>query len=158
MAASILRAETFGIPIPDWVKNPKNLAEAVDKVIVPEFQPKKDATIVTDETATSLSTSSVDDAAVIDDLIVKLDRCRMNLRPGFRMTPIQFEKVSFYILLQLVNYYTPFPSNPTNHCLRNNSFTMLLLSLILKIEHDLQFWYSSFVVMILWNSSMLCET
>ncbi|MED6111244.1 E1 ubiquitin-activating protein [Stylosanthes scabra] len=92
MAASILRAETFGIPIPDWVKNPKKLAEAVDRVIVPDFQPKKDAKIVTDEKATTLSTASIDDAAVINDLIAKLERCRANLSPEFRMKPIQFEK------------------------------------------------------------------
>ncbi|KAK7289864.1 hypothetical protein RIF29_03859 [Crotalaria pallida] len=91
-AASILRAETFGIPIPDWVKNPQKLAEAVDRVIVPDFQPKKDAKIVTDEKATSLSTASIDDAAVINDLIIRLERCRSNLSPDFRMKPIQFEK------------------------------------------------------------------
>nr|XP_023929383.1 ubiquitin-activating enzyme E1 1 isoform X1 [Quercus suber] len=92
MAAAILRAETFGIPIPDWVKNPKKLAEAVDKVMVPDFEPKKDAKIVTDEKATSISTASVDDSAVIADLINKLEQCRKNLPSGFRMKPIQFEK------------------------------------------------------------------
>ncbi|KAL4342992.1 hypothetical protein AHAS_Ahas11G0033800 [Arachis hypogaea] len=92
MAAAILRAESFDIPIPDWGKNPTKLAEAVDKVIVPDFQPKKDVNIVTDEKATSLSTASIDDAVVIDDIIIKLERCRANLPPEFRMKPIQFEK------------------------------------------------------------------
>ncbi|XP_020202542.1 ubiquitin-activating enzyme E1 1 isoform X2 [Cajanus cajan] len=92
LAASILRAETFGIPIPDWGKNPKKVAEAVDRAIVPDFQPKKNVKIVTDEKATSLSTASIDDAAVINDLILKLERCRANLPPEFRMKPIQFEK------------------------------------------------------------------
>lgn len=92
MAASILRAETFGIPIPDWAKQPKKLADAVDKVIVPDFEPKKDAKIVTDEKATSLSSSSIDDAAVIDELISKLENARKDLQPGYRMKPIQFEK------------------------------------------------------------------
>ncbi|XP_057433289.1 ubiquitin-activating enzyme E1 1-like isoform X2 [Lotus japonicus] len=92
MAASILRAETFGILIPDWVKNPRKMAEAVDKVIVPDFQPKKGVKIETDEKATSLSTASIDDAAVINDLIVTLERCRTKLPPKFRMKPIQFEK------------------------------------------------------------------
>lgn len=93
MAASILRAETFGIPIPDWAKHPKKLAEAVDKVIVPEFQPKTDVKIVTDEKATSLSTASVDDAAVINELLAKIEQSWKSLPPGFRMNPIQFEKV-----------------------------------------------------------------
>lgn len=92
MAGSILRAETFGIPIPDWVKSPSKLADAINKVVVPEFQPKKDVKIVTDEKATTLSAASVDDAAVINDLIMKLETCHKKLRPGFKMNPIQFEK------------------------------------------------------------------
>ncbi|XP_059462488.1 ubiquitin-activating enzyme E1 2-like isoform X2 [Corylus avellana] len=92
MAASILRAETFGIPIPDWVKSPRKLADAVNKVMVPDFQPKKGVKIVTDEKASSLSTSSIDDAAVINEFIVKLEQSRNQMSPGFRMNPIQFEK------------------------------------------------------------------
>ncbi|XP_059626436.1 ubiquitin-activating enzyme E1 1-like [Cornus florida] len=92
MAGSILRAETFGIPIPDWAKNPKMWAEAVDKVMVPEFQPREGVKIVTDEKATSLSAASIDDAAVIKELIMKLEQCRKNLPSGFMMKPIQFEK------------------------------------------------------------------
>ncbi|CAI9097290.1 OLC1v1033679C1 [Oldenlandia corymbosa var. corymbosa] len=93
MAASILRAETFGIPIPDWVFfSSQKLAESIDKVIVPDFQPKKDAKIVTDEKATSLSTASVDDAVVIDGLVMKLESCRQKLPSAYKMNPIQFEK------------------------------------------------------------------
>ncbi|KAL8115155.1 hypothetical protein AgCh_021836 [Apium graveolens] len=95
MAASILRAETFGIPIPDWATQPKALAEAVDRVMVPEFQPKKGVKIETDEKSTNLSASSIDDSAVINELIMKLEHCRKNLSPGFKMKPIQFEKVFF---------------------------------------------------------------
>jgi ubiquitin-activating enzyme E1 len=92
LAASILRAETFGIPIPDWAKNPKKLAEAVDKVIVPDFQPKQGVKIETDEKATNLSSASVDDAAIIEELIAKLEAISKTLAPGFHMNPIQFEK------------------------------------------------------------------
>ncbi|KAJ8620630.1 hypothetical protein MRB53_029159 [Persea americana] len=92
MAASILRAETFGIVVPDWAKNTNKVADAVGKVMVPEFQPKQGVKIVTDEKATSLSAASVDDAAVINDLISQLEICAKKLPPGFRMNPIQFEK------------------------------------------------------------------
>ncbi|KAK1602226.1 hypothetical protein QYE76_037530 [Lolium multiflorum] len=93
LAASILRAETFGIPIPEWAKTPNKLAaEAVDKVIVPDFQPKQGVKIVTDEKATSLSSASVDDAAVIEELIAKLEDISKRLPSGFHMNPIQFEK------------------------------------------------------------------
>ncbi|XP_062197173.1 ubiquitin-activating enzyme E1 2-like [Phragmites australis] len=92
LAASKLRAETFGIPIPDWAKNPKELAEAVDKIIVPDFQPKQGVKIETDEKATSLSSASVDDDAIIEELIAKLEAISKTLPPGFHMNPIQFEK------------------------------------------------------------------
>ncbi|KAG6383981.1 hypothetical protein SASPL_156234 [Salvia splendens] len=76
---------------PFW-SAPKRFPQAVDQVIVPDFQPRSDAKIVTDEKATSLATASVDDAAVINDLIVKLEKCCQALPPNFRMKPIQFEK------------------------------------------------------------------
>ncbi|KAM1051387.1 hypothetical protein TB2_032498 [Malus domestica] len=92
MAASILRAETFNIPIPDWVKSRAKFADAVNKVMVPDFQPKKDVKIETDEKATTVLPASIDDAAVINELVVKLERCKERLPPGFKMNPIQFEK------------------------------------------------------------------
>ncbi|KAJ1277398.1 hypothetical protein BS78_04G000800 [Paspalum vaginatum] len=91
LAASVLRAETFRIPIPDWAKNPKKLAEAVVKVIVPDFQPKQGVKM-TDDKATSLSSASVDDAAIIEELIAKLESINKTLPSGFHMNPIQFEK------------------------------------------------------------------
>ncbi|KAF6146977.1 hypothetical protein GIB67_036696 [Kingdonia uniflora] len=92
MAGSILRAETFGIQIPDWAKNTSKFADAVNNVIVPDFQPKTGVKIVTDEKATSLSAASIDDTAVINDLVTTLEDSRMKLPPGFKMNPIQFEK------------------------------------------------------------------
>ncbi|XP_060202476.1 ubiquitin-activating enzyme E1 1-like [Lycium barbarum] len=115
LAASMLRAETFGIPIPDWVKSPQKLAEAVDKVIVPDFQPKKDVKIVTDEKATSISASSIDDAVVINELVMKLETCRQNLPSGYKMNPIQFEKDDD------TNYHMDFIAGLANMRARNYS-------------------------------------
>ncbi|KAK8955955.1 Ubiquitin-activating enzyme E1 2 [Platanthera guangdongensis] len=92
MSASILRAETFGIHVPEWVKNPKELVDAIEKVVVPDFAPKKGVKIVTDEKATNLSSASVDDVAVINELVAKLEECAKRLPPGYHMSPIQFEK------------------------------------------------------------------
>lgn len=92
MAASILRAETCGIPIPDWANNPKKLSNAVSRVFVPDFQPKEGVKIATDENATNPTPDSMDDAAVIKNLIIRLENCRKKLPPGFAMKPIQFEK------------------------------------------------------------------
>nr|GEW26207.1 hypothetical protein [Tanacetum cinerariifolium] len=80
---SILRAETFGIPIPDWAKNAKKLFEAIDQVIVLDFQPKQGAKIETDENVTHLSSASIDDSAVIDELIKKLESRRKILSSGY---------------------------------------------------------------------------
>ncbi|KAJ6827939.1 ubiquitin-activating enzyme E1 1-like [Iris pallida] len=115
MAGSILRAEAFGIPIPAWVKNPKKLADAVGRVLVPDFQPQKGVKIVTDEKATSLSAASINDAAVINDLIIKLDGCAKNLPSGFRMNPIVFEKDDD------TNYHMDFIAGLANMRARNYS-------------------------------------
>jgi ubiquitin-activating enzyme E1 len=91
-AASILRANTYGIPIPEWASNSKELAEAVDKVQISVFKPKQGVKIVTDEKATNMHPSTIDDSAVIDNLIRTLEIGVKNLSSGFRMSPIQFEK------------------------------------------------------------------
>lgn len=91
-AASILRANMYGIPIPEWASNSKKLAEAVDKVQISAFKPKQGVKIVTDEKATNMHPSTIDDSAVIDNLIRTLESGVKNLSSGFRMSPIQFEK------------------------------------------------------------------
>ncbi|KAM3216917.1 ubiquitin-activating enzyme E1 1-like [Capsicum annuum] len=115
VAASVLRAETFGIPIPDWVYSPRRLAGAVDKVIVPDFHPKKGVKIVTDEKATSMSASSIDDAAVINELVMQLETCRQRLPSGYKMNPIQFEKDDD------TNYHMDFIAGLANMRARNYS-------------------------------------
>eukprot|EP00250_Pteridium_aquilinum_P024603 c29318_g1_i1 orf=171-3329(+) len=91
-AAAILRAETYGIAVPDWAVNGKRLAEAVDRIELPQFQPKQGVKIVTDEKATNLNSPASDDSMVIDQLIKMLDGGVCSLSPGFQMNPIQFEK------------------------------------------------------------------
>ncbi|KAL6902308.1 hypothetical protein ACP4OV_005184 [Aristida adscensionis] len=92
MAASILRAVSFGISIPNWAKNTTNVVDAVSKVKVAAFEPKDGVKIETDEKADSISSASIDDASVIEGLLSKLELCAKKLPPGFRMKPIHFEK------------------------------------------------------------------
>ncbi|KAK1412745.1 hypothetical protein QVD17_34235 [Tagetes erecta] len=115
LAGSILRAETFGIPIPDWAKNPTRLAEAVDRVIVPDFQPKQGVKIETDENATTLSSASIDDDAVIDQLIKQIEERTKTLPSGYAMKPIQFEKDDD------TNYHMDFIAGLANMRARNYS-------------------------------------
>lgn len=91
-AAAILRAETYGIAIPDWAESVKGLAEAVDRIELPQFQPRQGVKIVTDEKATNVTAPASDDTMVIDQLINMLDDGASTLPPGFQMNPIQFEK------------------------------------------------------------------
>eukprot|EP00249_Psilotum_nudum_P022864 c28665_g1_i1 orf=405-3575(+) len=91
-AASILRAQTYSIPVPDWVHNAKTLAEMVDQIQLPDFKPKQGVKIVTDEKVTTLNTPAFDDSAAIDHLIQVLDEGTRSLLPDFRMNPIPFEK------------------------------------------------------------------
>ncbi|KAF8721402.1 hypothetical protein HU200_023115 [Digitaria exilis] len=92
MAASILRAVSFGIVIPEWAKSTTNLIDAISKVYVPEFKPKSGVKIETDEKPDNISSASVDDAAIIEDLLTRLEACARKLPPGFQMKPIHFEK------------------------------------------------------------------
>jgi hypothetical protein len=144
MSASILRAESFGIAIPDWAKNTTKLASVINKVAVPQFEPKKGVNIVTDERATNLSSASVDDASVIDDLLAKLEEYAKNLPPGFQMKPIQFEKVcvsttTFFATLDL-RYILKFLCCHISSCLRKYlqqffSFSSFLCVLCLMRPH-----------------------
>lgn len=96
MAASILRAVSFGIAIPDWAKCTTDLIDAISKVHIPEFKPKSGVKIETDEKTNNISSASVDDASIIEDLLTKLEACAKKLPPGFQMKPIHFEKVSLF--------------------------------------------------------------
>ena len=93
ISAAILRAETYDIDIPSWASNSKKIADIIDKIELPQFRPKQGVKIVTDEKATSLTASSSDDSTVIEQLIKVLDDGACSLPLGFRMNPIQFEKV-----------------------------------------------------------------
>ncbi|XP_078436471.1 ubiquitin-activating enzyme E1 2-like [Wolffia australiana] len=93
-AAAALRAHTFGIPVPDWINSPVLMAEAVNRVHVPDFRPKEGVKIETDDKSTQqvYTTSSMDEDIVINELVGRLKTCIKNLPEGFRMNPVQFEK------------------------------------------------------------------
>jgi len=89
-AASILRAQNYGIPVQDWALNREKLSEVVDKVQAPDFQPKT-TKIVTHANSTNGNVAAVDDKACIDNMIKMLEGVK-NLPLSFRMNPIHFEK------------------------------------------------------------------
>ena len=97
LATSILRDNTYGIPIPNWASNSnsKRLADVVEKVHIPVFKPKEGLKIVTDEKDKTVNPYTLydDNIELIDKLITTLESGVKNLPSSFRMHPIQFEKV-----------------------------------------------------------------
>jgi ubiquitin-activating enzyme E1 len=93
-SAAILRATTYGISVPAWALDAKKMAEAVDRVKLPEFAPKQGVKIVTDEKATTLNASSTvdDDDSQIEFLIGTLEEGVKQLPASFKMNPVTFEK------------------------------------------------------------------
>ena len=108
IAAAKLLAENYGIPTPDWITSPQALADAINKVIVPDFDPKKDAKYDTDEEATSVSSDLMDDSVDIEQLIERLENCRGQLPSNFRMNPVQFEKVSIMCRYFVYSYLSSY--------------------------------------------------
>ena len=78
--------------VPAWALDVKKLAEAVDGVKVPQFSPKQGVKIVTDEKATPLNSSSMNDDSQIELLIKTLEEGVKKLSPGFKMNHVTFEK------------------------------------------------------------------
>ena len=94
LAFANLRAEMFNIVRPAWSLDAAAVAHAAVLVKVPEFSPKVGVTIVTDPKATSASAPSgpLDDAAVIDTTLARMDEVRAGLPAGYTLVPAKFEK------------------------------------------------------------------
>nr|XP_043607335.1 ubiquitin-activating enzyme E1 1-like isoform X2 [Erigeron canadensis] len=142
MAGSILRAETFGISIPDWAKNSKKLAQAVGQICIPDFHPKQvirkslplgaaisipDCVKSSMKLAVAAAPARISDfppnqpliespsiGAAIEGLIEKIER-RMFLPSGYTMMPIAFEKDDD------TNYHMDFIAGLANLRARNYS-------------------------------------
>ncbi|KAG0577880.1 hypothetical protein M758_5G181300 [Ceratodon purpureus] len=91
-AAAILRATAYNVSIPSWALDARLLAAAVDRVKLSDFAPKQGVNIVTDDKATSVTSSSMDDESQIGQLIKTLDEGVKSLPHGFKMNPVTFEK------------------------------------------------------------------
>ncbi|KAJ0953404.1 putative ubiquitin-activating enzyme, catalytic cysteine domain-containing protein [Helianthus annuus] len=102
LAGSILRAETFGILVPDWAKNPRSWLRLLIGFIVRRLSNQNRVSRSRlMKNATSLSSASIDDAAVIDELIKKQNNAEKTLPSGYVMKPIQFERFLRFFLLIL---------------------------------------------------------
>ncbi|GMH33109.1 hypothetical protein BSKO_00943 [Bryopsis sp. KO-2023] len=91
---SILLAEVYGVPRPEWAGDMFKVAEVAASFQLPKFQPKDGVHIETDPSKTSndASFSGTDEEAVIEDLFSKADGAIASLPSGFSLTPIEFEK------------------------------------------------------------------
>ena len=92
-AMANLKAEVHGVARPDWAADDAKLAAAVDAVRVHAFEPKAGVKIETDPKATEAASSGgMDDEAVIEDLLGKLEAVRGALAPDYRLGAVAFEK------------------------------------------------------------------
>ena len=88
-----LKAEVHGVARPDWAADDAKLAEAVDAVRVHAFEPKAGVKIETDPKATeAASAGGMDDEAVIEDTLARLEAARGALAPDYRLGAVEFEK------------------------------------------------------------------
>ena len=92
-AMANLKAEVHGVARPDWAADDAKLAEAVDAVRVHAFEPKAGVKIETDPKATeAASAGGMDDEAVIEDTLARLEAARGALAPDYRLGAVEFEK------------------------------------------------------------------
>ncbi|KAK9812866.1 hypothetical protein WJX72_004885 [[Myrmecia] bisecta] len=91
-AAAILRAQVYGLPVPDWAYDSAKVMEVAGRAHVPEFVPRKGVQIETDPKATKAAVLAGDDEAMIENLIEQLQATLSKLPPDFKLQPIAFEK------------------------------------------------------------------
>ncbi|KXZ53041.1 hypothetical protein GPECTOR_8g406 [Gonium pectorale] len=94
-AGAILRAEVYGIPLPDWCTDAQRVAAVAAALHVPPFAPKAGVQIETDPKADKNKPApggTHDDEAVIESLLGRLEGAAKELGPAFKLSPIQFEK------------------------------------------------------------------
>ena len=93
-AASILKAEVYGIASPDYASDSSKLAAMAAEVPMQPFLPKEGVKIETDPKAeTAAATNgSVSEDAVLERLAVQLEQAANTLPKDFRLLPISFEK------------------------------------------------------------------
>lgn len=92
-AAAILRAQVYGLPVPDWAADLSKVMAVAAAVSIPPFQPKAGVRIETDPKAQSATPmSGGDDGAAIEGLAQSLTAAVAGLPPKFALAPIAFEK------------------------------------------------------------------
>ena len=116
-AGAILKAQLYGISIPEWAADGEKVVEVASRVAVDPFVPKENVKIETDPKATSSSsqTSAMhSDDAVIDGLVSKLQGVSFPT-PSYRLQPVTFEKDDD------TNYHMQFIAGFANMRARNYS-------------------------------------
>eukprot|EP00199_Chlamydomonas_sp_CCMP681_P000060 CAMPEP_0119109006 /NCGR_PEP_ID=MMETSP1180-20130426/16736_1 /TAXON_ID=3052 ORGANISM="Chlamydomonas cf sp, Strain CCMP681" /NCGR_SAMPLE_ID=MMETSP1180 /ASSEMBLY_ACC=CAM_ASM_000741 /LENGTH=1022 /DNA_ID=CAMNT_0007094699 /DNA_START=109 /DNA_END=3180 /DNA_ORIENTATION=- len=92
-AGAILRAEVYGIPCPAYAPNALAVGAEAAKLNIPAFVPRKGIVVETDPKADKKQPlHSVDDEGVIAELVTKLKAAHLTLAPGFKLSPVEFEK------------------------------------------------------------------
>ncbi|PRW20689.1 Ubiquitin-activating enzyme E1 2 isoform A [Chlorella sorokiniana] len=92
-AAAILKAQVYGLPVPDWAADTQRVVQVAAAVEVQPFQPKENVKIETDPKASAQSMDAgAHEDQVIDELINKLRGALTALPQGSQLSAISFEK------------------------------------------------------------------
>jgi ubiquitin-activating enzyme E1 len=92
-AAAILKAQVYGLPVPDWAADASRVVAVAAGVAVTGFVPRENVKIETDPKASApASDGPAHEDAVIDDLIGKLRGAQQGLPAGTQLSAISFEK------------------------------------------------------------------
>lgn len=115
-AGAILKAQVYGITIPKWASDAQKVVDIAAAIPVEPFVPKENVKIETDPKAdgTAPSGPGMDDS-VIEGLLAKLETAAKGVDPGFRLSPVAFEKDDD------TNYHMQFIAGFANMRARNYS-------------------------------------
>ena len=116
-AGAILKAQLYGVEVPEWGSDAQRVVEIAGQVVVEPFVPRENVRIETDPKADGSAPPSLQqhDDTVIDALISKLEAASTSLPTGFRLQAVAFEKDDD------TNYHMQFIAGFANMRARNYS-------------------------------------
>ena len=92
-AGAILKAQVYGVAVPDWACDAARVLSIAGAVPVEPFVPRENVKIETDPKAEAAAPSLASaDESVIEGLLSQLEGVSGALPAGFRLAPVAFEK------------------------------------------------------------------
>lgn len=91
-AGAILKAQVYGLAVPDWAADAARVVAVAAAVPVAPFAPREGVKIETDPKATAAASLAGADEAAIDAMVARLRGAAAALPAGHRLAAVAFEK------------------------------------------------------------------